>query len=285
MIADKPLPIWVVIPAAGIGRRMQTQTPKQYLRIAGKTILEHTLDVFLQHPRINGIVVVVSDTDQNWPVLAHNLARQGKNVKPLLRATGGAERADSVLSGLRCLQDDLRTRVFDDRSETDALVLVHDAARPCVSVDEINLLLDIYANFETRKPDGRFPGAILALPITDTIKREKADFTSRVVISKNSLSKPENSDLPPLQSIARIATSINRDGLWRALTPQCFILSDLISALQQVQASNQSITDEASALEFCGLSPLLVPGRQTNMKITHPQDVSLAELFLSIIKK
>lgn len=139
---------WVVIPAAGVGRRMQAQQPKQYLRLAGRTILEHTLERFLGHPQIRGIVVALSETDPYWSELAC------ANDMRIRRATGGAERADSVANALRALSED---------AADDDWVLVHDAARPCLAAEDLERLIR-----ELREDS---VGGILATPARDTMKR------------------------------------------------------------------------------------------------------------------
>lgn len=143
---------WCVVPAAGRGRRFGGDVPKQYLRIGEKPLLLHTLERLAAHPRIAGLMLVVAAGDASW---AQGLVEV--LGKPLLRATGGAERADSVLAGLRALPASI--------AEDDA-VLVHDAARPCVRATDITRLLD------EAVPAG---GGLLAAPLRDTLKRAGGD--------------------------------------------------------------------------------------------------------------
>ena len=230
-------PVWVVIPAAGVGRRMQLDCPKQYLQIHYKTVLEHTIDVFLGNSAIDGIVVVTGAEDEYWPVVAEKL--QGF---PVFQAIGGNERADSVLNGLHFLAE--------KGVPEDAVVLVHDAARPCLSRSDLHLLLaaiDEHAD----------SGAILAVPVRDTMKRAK-----------------------PGQKPFSILHTETREHLWHALTPQMASLGVLRNALEQGLAEGATITDEASALEYVGLSPRLLEGDSSNIKITRPADLGLAEFFL-----
>lgn len=227
--------VWVVIPAAGVGSRMQSDRPKQYLPLVGKTVLEHTLACFTGHPAVAGIVVVVSTGDPYWP----ELPVAGVSVHS---AMGGKERADSVLNGLDYLRNELRVA-----AETN--VLVHDAARPCLSRHDLNKLLAAGAE------EGA--GAILAVPVRDTMKR--AGMAS-----------------PP-----QISHTENRDGLWHALTPQMARLGVLRKALADALQQGVTVTDEASALEYAGLHPLLVEGDARNIKITRPADLALAEFFLA----
>lgn len=225
--------VWCVIPAAGVGKRMLSAIPKQYLRLHGKTVLEHSLNCFLQHPKIKGIVVVLSANDDYWLDLAPNY--QGL---PVYRAVGGQERADSVLNGLKYLEQTLKLA-------STAKVLVHDAARPCLSQEDLSRLLASNSN----------QGALLATPVRDTMKRA---FKGQKVISHTE----------------------ERADLWHALTPQLATLGLLIQALEQALKSGTIITDEASALEYLGLQPLLVEGDASNIKITRPADLALAEFFL-----
>ncbi len=144
---------WVVIPAAGVGARMQADRPKQYLSLAGRSILEHTLDCFLDHPCLKGLVVCLAAADPYWPELA--CAADPR----IQRADGGRERADSVLSGLRALAG-LGAKDQD-------WVLVHDAARPNLAREDLQCLLEALADDPV--------GGLLALPARDTLKRAQPD--------------------------------------------------------------------------------------------------------------
>lgn len=142
-------PFWVVIPAAGIGSRMHADRPKQYLQLAGRSILEHTLDCFLDHPQLKGLVLSLAADDPFWPALP---AAGDPRVQ---RAEGGAERADSVLAGLLRLQE--------LGAQPDEWVLVHDAARPNLAADDLDRLLQELADDPV--------GGLLAVPARDTLKR------------------------------------------------------------------------------------------------------------------
>lgn len=225
--------VWCIIPAAGVGSRMQTAIPKQYLRLHNKTVLEHTLAGFLHHPAIQGVVVVVSATDQYWAELAP--LYQNKRV---YQAIGGQDRVHSVLSGLKYLQQTLLLA-------EDTKVLVHDAARPCLAPADLTALLAAPAE----------QGAILATPVRDTMKR---GFKGQALISHTE----------------------ERTDLWHALTPQLAPLGLLTVAIEQALQAGVTLTDEASALEYLGLHPLLVEGDARNIKITRPADLALAEFFL-----
>jgi 2-C-methyl-D-erythritol 4-phosphate cytidylyltransferase len=149
---------WCVVVAAGSGRRFGGELPKQYVPLAGRPLLHHTLARLAAHPRIAGLVVVLAPHDSHWSPPADT------GRVPLLTATGGAERADSVLAGLAALPP----AVADD-----AFVLVHDAARPCVRAGDIERLVEA---------GRRAGGALLATPLRDTLKR--ADTANRVLATE-----------------------------------------------------------------------------------------------------
>lgn len=147
--------LWCVVPAAGRGSRFGADVPKQYVSVAGKPLLRWTLERLAAHPRIAGLVVVLSSDDSLWPDL------RGLAGKPVFTATGGGERADSVLAGLHALGADIAD---------DAFVLVHDAARPCVRDADITRLIErgVVAG-----------GALLGAPLRDTLKRaDEAGFVA-----------------------------------------------------------------------------------------------------------
>jgi 2-C-methyl-D-erythritol 4-phosphate cytidylyltransferase/2-C-methyl-D-erythritol 2,4-cyclodiphosphate synthase len=148
---------WVLIPAAGAGKRMGSAIPKQYLPLAGRPVIAHTLDIFLQHPRIAGLVVIVGGEDEWWPEIAARLAP----AKPLWVAEGGAERCHSVSNGLEALRG---------HAHPNDWVLVHDAARPCLIDADLDRLLDQLTDDPV--------GGLLAAPVRDTLKQ--ADGTGRV---------------------------------------------------------------------------------------------------------
>ena len=161
---NKKQNIWVVIPAAGVGKRMKSNTPKQYLLLNNKTVIEHTLSVFDAHPSVSEIVVAVSKNDQYWPSLEINL------TKPLYKTKGGNERSDSVLNGLIYLQD---------KAEDNDWVLVHDAARPCLRAEDLTLLIDSLIDHEV--------GGILAVPVRDTMKRSDSNNLVTETVERDNL--------------------------------------------------------------------------------------------------
>lgn len=222
---------WAVITAAGAGRRMGSATPKQYLPLAGKTVLEHSLQLFSQHPAIDGLMVVLSPNDTRWPALNFSCD------KPLLTVEGGAERADSVLAGLQALKQYLHE---------DDWVLIHDAARACLSRNLLDRLINELAEDAC--------GGLLALPARDTLKHA---------------------------ANGQVQTTLDRSQIWQAQTPQMFRYGLLVSALQLGLASGKAITDESMAIEHQGHRPRLVEGSPTNIKITTEDDLALAAFLLS----
>lgn len=224
---------WVVVPAAGRGSRMGEAVPKQYLPLAGAPLLDWTLRRLAACPSVTGLLVVLAPDDPRW------FGWDTLAGRPVRTATGGAERADSVLAGLEALP---ATVGPDDP------VLVHDAARPCVRIDDIERLLAIARD----APDG----ALLATPLADTLKRAGAG------------DPPTVADTPP------------RAGLWRALTPQAFPRALLQRALVEAAADGVAVTDESMAVERLGRHPRLVEGAADNIKVTTPADLALAAVLL-----
>ncbi|MGR8941616.1 MAG: 2-C-methyl-D-erythritol 4-phosphate cytidylyltransferase [Gammaproteobacteria bacterium] len=220
---------WAVVPAAGVGKRMQSDRPKQYLELAGKTVIERTLTRLLGAGVFEAVAVAISAEDPYWPEL--ELSRHSH----IVTAPGGKERADSVLSALKSLRA---------KAEDHDWVLVHDAARPCITFEDIRKLIDALSNDDV--------GGILALSSHDTLKNVQGNA---------------------------IVGTLDRRHIWRALTPQMFRYGMLQDALIESEG-NPAITDEASALELKGLQPKIVEGRPDNIKITRPEDLALAQFYL-----
>lgn len=217
-----------LVPAAGHGSRFGSATPKQYLDINGQPLLAHTLAVLAANPDIDQVTVVVSPGDEwfdsfDWPLPKLTVLR-----------VGGASRAESVANGLAALA-----------LAADDWVLVHDAARCCLSPQALARLIAEIGDDAV--------GGILAQPVADTVKQGDA--------------------------AARIAATVPRDGLWLAQTPQMFRAGLLATAL--ADAANPAITDEASAIELLGHAPRLVVGEARNFKVTWPGDLALAAAILA----
>ena len=218
------------MPAAGRGLRFGAQLPKQYAPLAGRTVIEWALAPFVADPRCRGIAVAVAPGDARWPRLA---ARTG--ARELASIAGGAERCDSVLNALGALP-----------AADEDWVLVHDAARPCVSGRELDALLGRLADHPV--------GGLLALPLADTLKRG--------------------------DEAGVVAATLPRAGLWRALTPQMFRAGLLREALRDARERGVVPTDESQAIEWRGLKPQLVAGESSNLKITTAADLAWAEILL-----
>ena len=169
---------WAVIPAAGVGKRMGASIPKQYLPLAGKTVLEQTLDIFVKHPHIAGIIVSVTDGDPYWQDIAGHY--QAIN-KPLLVASGGEERCHSVLNALTELSDQIAGHHW---------VLVHDAARPCLPASDIDRLINELADSNC--------GGLLGLPMADTVKRCNPDREVLETVDRSELWRALTPQMFPL---------------------------------------------------------------------------------------
>lgn len=218
----------VLIPAAGVGTRFAAEKPKQYIEVAGKTVLQHTLDIFLQTPKIDMVVAVIAPDDELPFELQH----------PRLRVLkcGGSSRAETVRNGVQAIQQAAWADVDD-------LILVHDAARCCLPQSALQRLL---------QAESYEDGAILAIPVADTLKRADG---------------------------MEIEQTVSRTSLWQAQTPQMFRLG----LLQEALSSNDlaDVTDEASAVERLGKKPVLIRGDLRNLKLTLPEDLYLVRLLLT----
>jgi 2-C-methyl-D-erythritol 4-phosphate cytidylyltransferase len=225
---------FALIPAAGVGARIGADCPKQYMPLAGKLMLLHVLDTFASAPAIAHVYVVVSAEDGYIGDALAGANHLADRVTVIYK--GGATRHQSVLNGLQAMREQVGDQDW---------VLVHDAARPGLTVDLIDRLIAAL--------QGDPVGGLLALPVVDTLKRSDTD--------------------------GRVQATVARDWLWAAQTPQMFRYALLRRALEQAV----DVTDEASAVEALGLKPALVEGSPRNFKITLPHDVALAELHLKEI--
>ncbi len=226
---------YAVIPAAGTGSRFGAGMPKQYLPLNGAPLIQHTLQALLSDTRIAQVVVVLSPDDTHWHEACLPTGAAGR-VRVV--HTGGATRADSVVNGIKWLQSNLNVNQED-------WVLVHDAARPCLTMTQLAGLIDALADDPV--------GGLLAIPVADTLKRG--------------------------DTAARVMVTVDRQQLWQAQTPQMFRIGPLQSALSRDDLAG--ITDEASAIEALGLQPKLVPGSLSNLKVTYPEDLRLAAMILA----
>jgi 2-C-methyl-D-erythritol 2,4-cyclodiphosphate synthase len=283
-VSAAPRRVWAIVPAAGRGERFAapaapdaattgnaaaehraatgdptavqkatavgTASAKQYAPLAGATVIEWSLRALLRDARIHAVVVVLAAGDDTWPAIAARL-----NSPKLQTAIGGANRQRSVLNGLDSLSA---------LAAPDDWILVHDAARPCFSARELDALLaaldgagigptDTGGAVGAQDP-AAIAGAVLAAPIVDTVKRELG---------------------------GEVAT-VDRRGLWRALTPQAFAFAQLRHALREATHAGIEVTDDAQAIERMGLRPALVPGSPFNIKVTRAEDLALAERILKM---
>ncbi|MEJ2693387.1 MAG: 2-C-methyl-D-erythritol 4-phosphate cytidylyltransferase [Candidatus Thiodiazotropha sp.] len=223
---------WALVPAAGVGSRMGSRRPKQYLELLGRRVIDHTLQRLLGHPRIERLYLVLSSNDGYWAECEY------ASDPRVVRVTGGDERCHSVLNALRELRAE---------ADPDDWVLVHDAARPCLSEDDLDRLIERLA--------GHPVGGLLGVPVQDTLKR--------------------------VSSQGKVRATVPRGNLWQAYTPQMFRLGLLTQALEQALRLGELVTDDAGAMELAGHTPLMVEGHAGNIKITRPADLSLAAFYLS----
>ena len=220
---------FAIVPAAGSGSRFGAEQPKQYLTLLGRPLIYHTLAALVACPEIDRVWVVLSPDDAWWS--RFDWSELGAKLETV--RCGGATRADSVGNGLQAAA---MVAAEDD------WVLVHDAARPCLSGEMLNALFTELADDPV--------GGLLAVPVADTLKRADAE--------------------------QRVAATEPRDGLWQAQTPQMF----RYGRLQEALAKSRAVTDEAGAIEALGLQPKLVRADATNLKVTYPADLVLAAMIL-----
>ena len=236
---------WIVIPAAGIGSRFSEIKPKQYEEFFGQTILEFTLKKLLEIEHIK-VIIAVNPKDNIW----RNLS--GLKQPSVEIVIGGKTRRDSVFFALEHIKE--RASRFD-------WILVHDAVRPCVQVDDIKNLIR-----ETSLPDKI--GGILATKVVGTLKRVEPSM----VISEN----------------PNVSTVEDRSLIFEAQTPQLFHFELLYEALEKSKNEGWFITDEALAVERyletdCPESddPVIVEGSRDNIKITRPEDIAIAKAIIT----
>jgi len=223
--------VHALIPAAGLSVRFGGTTLKQYAHLLGKPVIAHSIDAVRRHPAVAAVTVALAQDDGIYDELIR------PHYPDVLTTTGGDSRAQTVLNGLRHIRSlDLEC----------SWVLVHDAARPCPDYAGVEALMQQGLNTDC--------GAIMAVPVSDTLKRESNE--------------------------RHIANTVDRKGLWAAQTPQLFPLDALLEHLQAAITFGEPPTDEAEAMERGGIHPLLVAGCASNIKITGPEDLELAACIL-----
>lgn len=220
--------LWIIIPAAGSSSRMSAKVQKPYLLLKGKPILQHAVELFSAWPGVQKIVVALSPKDKTWhtaPWLEHPL---------ITIIAGGKTRAQSVWNALVELKKHVHPKDW---------VIVHDAARPCLTPDDLTKLIHALEHHPV--------GGLLGIPVVDTLKQ--IDDTGHSV------------------------KTLNRQTLWQAQTPQMFRFEALYPALKKAIENNIPVTDEAQTVELDNLKPLMVSGSRHNIKITFPEDLLMAE--------
>ena len=223
--------IWAIVPAAGIGARMNSEMPKQYLAINGQSVIAHTLQRLAGLADLRATVIALHPQDTLWA--QHGVALH----EGLMTCSGGEQRCQSVLNGLYALAG---------LANDDDWVLVHDAVRPCVRLEDIDTLL--------REVENHPVGGLLGIPVSSTLKLAN-----------------ESGD---------IVATMPRDDMWQASTPQAFRYGQLREVLEQSVAQSDFVTDEAAAMEKAGYTPRLVRGGADNIKITYPDDLRMAGVIL-----
>ena len=223
---ESPARLWAVLAAAGSGVRFGADRPKQYHDLRGTAVIRWSLAPFLARSDLAGILVVVAAGDEYWS----GCRPQDERIETI---PGGSTRAASVANAVAALAG---------RADEDDWVIVHDAARPCLTGADLDQLIRRLAD----EPDG----GLLGVPVADTLKREAG---------------------------GRVAATVDRSRLWRALTPQMFRFGLLREAL----AAASGVTDEAGAMEQAGHRPVLVPGRGDNIKVTTREDLIQAAAILA----
>lgn len=222
---------WAIIPAAGIGARMQADRPKSYLLLNDKPVLSHVIEAFDAVRQIEKIVIVLNAKDHWWPTLSHHSNK-------IMTVIGGRERVHSVLLGLTYLAE---------YASPDDWVIVHDAARPCITASQITEFIQTLSDEKV--------GGLMGLPVSDTLKYVENDVVEKTV---------------------------SRQNLWHAQTPQMFRYEILKQSIETALSKNTEVTDESSAIEYANLKPTMVMGHSTNIKITFPEDLILASHHLGL---
>lgn len=223
--------VHALIPAAGLSVRFGGTTLKQYAHLLGMPVMAHSMTAVMRHAAVESVSVALAPDDGIFEQLIRPAYPSVQTV------TGGASRAQTVMNGLLFINDQYPDCEW---------VLVHDAARPCLSTTDLGRLLE-----EGLKSDS---GAILAIPVSDTLKLE--------------------------DSRGCIEQTVDRSRYWAAQTPQLFRIRELLQNLEAALEAGLTPTDESSVMEFAGVSPLLVKGSTSNIKITGAEDLALAEFIL-----
>lgn len=234
-----------LIPCGGTGQRLGGEIPKQYISLLGKPMVNYCLEVFIASNEISSIWVGISS---NLSEASQKAISWPQNSSVHIEETAGPSRHHTVLNTLK--------RMVDCGVPDSDWVLVHDAARPGITLELISKLVQTVISHEDQ-----CVGGILALPVADSLKQQSNDFKDISVAAVSSGGK-------------------SREGLWQAQTPQMFRISELRDALGSAIANEEIVTDEASAFERMGKFPLLIQGSNENLKVTYPEDWSLINKIL-----
>lgn len=234
--------IWAVVPAAGSGSRFSSTLPKQFSELLGRPLLDWSVQALLRCERVHACVLALAE-EESRAVTAGDAALEIYAHPRVMVCAGGASRAESVAAGLQAID-----------GNDDDWVLVHDAARPCLPLRDLENLID--------RCLVRGIGGVLAQPVAETLKRAAT------------------SSLPGEDAAVLVDATVDRDNMWRAQTPQMFPLRLLRESLAKALRANSVVTDEASAMELAGYPVQLVEGSAANLKVTYPEDLALAKFWI-----
>lgn len=243
-----------VVVAAGVGKRFGSQMPKQYTHIGGQTVLQHSIAALSKVYQLSTCYLVISEEDTIAKTLGFSM--------PIEWVIGGKERMNSVFNAVQTIWQQYQTpfsvKTFSDKDSHHAYdnhwVLIHDAARPCVNPSDIEKLI----TQTTQQFSQQSAGGLLAVPVRDTVK-QIIHAQDKVLAQK----------------------TLDRSQLWLAQTPQIFPLATLYDYLTQAIEQTIAFTDEASLFEHFGKQPLLVEGSHSNIKLTFPEDLQFAQVYLA----
>lgn len=265
-----------VVVAAGVGKRFGSQMPKQYTHISGQTVLQHSIAALSKVHQLSTCYLVVSEED--------TIAKTLNFSMPIEWVIGGKERMNSVFNAVKTIwqqyQNPLSDKTSNDKAFNDKAfsekashhaydnhwVLIHDAARPCVNPSDIEKLITQTTQQFSQQSHQQSQqeraqesaGGLLAIPVRDTVK-QIIHAQDKVLAQK----------------------TLDRSQLWLAQTPQIFPLATLYDYLTQAIEQTIAFTDEASLFEHFGKQPLLVEGSHSNIKLTFPEDLQFAQVYLA----
>ena len=261
------LTIDTVVVAAGVGKRFGSQMPKQYTHIGGQTVLQHTIAALSKVHQLSSCYLVISEED--------TIAKTLNFSMPIAWVIGGKERMNSVFNAVQTIwqqyQNLFNDKVFNDKAFSDKdshhaydnhWVLIHDAARPCVNPSDIEKWItqttQQFSQQSQQEHGQESAGGLLAVPVRDTVK-QIIHAQDKVLAQK----------------------TLDRSQLWLAQTPQIFPLATLYDYLIQAIEQTIAFTDEASLFEHFGKQPLLVERSYSNIKLTFPEDLQFAQVYLA----